>query len=354
MILVKRCCFFTQNLCSLYQSSSLHNISSKCMLPNKFHFLRLSSSSVKQENEVGTFGDEDRHIKLIKIEIALIREKGGDAPDINLIKKRQWDELLKLETKTARRKYYKYLFSKEQTDLNRQLRKEERKQRLVLEPPHEEPHISYSLGRTTFLLRISKSTINTWRHNRLFRAVQFGEKLIFDCSYDEYMIRPEAITAAAQLTRTFSDNRKDGEPFDLHFCNVDFNSVTMKHLERQIPTMRNKEFPMNLHECSYLDLFPKEQLVYLTPHCNNDLTEFDPNKIYIVGAMVNKTNHEPLSFGKAKELNLKMARIPLDRYLHGTSYFKYLTLDQMVRILLDLKRTGKWEVALQHVPRTVP
>ncbi|KAG4073457.1 hypothetical protein HA402_000681 [Bradysia odoriphaga] len=322
------------------------------MLPNKFHFLRLISSSVKQENEGNTFGEEDRQIKLIKLEMAFIRDNGGKAPDENSITKRQWETLLSLETKSARRRFYEYLFLTEQTNLNRQLKKEERKQRRLLEPPHEEPHISYSLGKSTFWLRISKKTINAWRHNRLFRAAQIGEKLIFDCSYDEYMTRQEAITAAAQLSRTFSDNRKDREPFDLHFCNVDFNSVTIKQLERHIPKMRNKEFPMNLHECSYLDLFPKEQLVYLTPHCDNDLTEFDPNKIYIVGAMVNKSNSEPLSLGKAKKLNLKTARIPLDRYLHGTRYYKYLTLDRMVRIMLDLKRTGKWEVALQHVPRT--
>ncbi|KAG4073744.1 hypothetical protein HA402_000968 [Bradysia odoriphaga] len=190
------------------------------------------------------------------------------------------------------------------------------------------------------------------RNYRLWRAVQLGEKLIFDCSYDEYMTRHEAKSAANQLAWSFTDNRRDTEPFDLHFCNVNFSSVTMQQLERNIPTMRDEKFPMHLHETSYVDLFPKEQLVYLTPHCDNDLTEYDPGMIYIIGAMVDKGGQGPLSFEKAKALDLKMARLPLDQYLNwekGSS--KCLTLDQMVKIMLDLKRTGKWEVALRHAPK---
>lgn len=164
------------------------------------------------------------------------------------------------------------------------------------------------------------------------------------------MTRHEARSAANQLAWSFTANRNDREPFDLHFCNVNFDGVTMQQLERNIPTMRRDTFPMHLHEGSYVDLYPKENLVYLTPHCDNDLAEYDGNKIYIIGAMVDKKGQGPLSLEKANALNLKMARLPLDKYLNWGSGSKFLTLDQMVKIMLDLKRTGKWEVALQHVP----
>lgn len=49
-------------------------------------------------------------------------------------------------------------------------------------------------------------------------------------------------------------------------------------------------FPLNLHEKSYLDVFPKEQLVYLTPHCRDVMKEFDHNAVYIIGAIVDKVN----------------------------------------------------------------
>lgn len=55
---------------------------------------------------------------------------------------------------------------------------------------------------------------------------------------------------------------------------------------------------------------------------------------------------------KAKRLGLRMARLPLDQYLHwGAGSGKSLTLNQMINILLDLKKTGDWMHALKHVPR---
>lgn len=46
-----------------------------------------------------------------------------------------------------------------------------------------------------------------------------------------------------------------------------------------------------------------------------------------------------------------MAKLPLEKHLPwGTGSHKNLTLDQMMRILLDLKHTRNWEKALQNVP----
>lgn len=182
--------------------------------------------------------------------------------------------------------------------------------------------------------------------------MQFGQKLIFDCSYDNHMTDREAINAAKQLMLSFADNRVHDDPYDFHFCNANFDKTTMKYLHKHIPTLLDKEFPLNIHQCSYMDLFPKEQLIYLTPHCRNDLTEYDPDAIYIIGAMVDKINSEPLSLAKAKSLGLRMARLPLDRYLQfGSGSGKSLTLNQMTQILLDWKATKNWDKALIHVPR---
>jgi mitochondrial ribonuclease P protein 1 len=150
----------------------------------------------------------------------------------------------------------------------------------------------------------------------------------------------------------FAENRFHNDPFDLYFCNANMNGAVMKQLQRNIPTMREPWFPLNVHTESYLDIFPKENLVYLTPHCRNDLMEYNPDDVYIVGAMVDKINNEPLSLAKAKRQGLRMARLPLDHYLSwGSGSGKSLTLNQMINIMLDIKTTGSWEQALQHVPR---
>lgn len=54
--------------------------------------------------------------------------------------------------------------------------------------------------------------------------------------------------------------------------------------------MYDPEFPLNVHKSSYLDLFPKQNLVYLTPHCREELTTYDHDAIYIIGGIVDKVS----------------------------------------------------------------
>jgi mitochondrial ribonuclease P protein 1 len=115
-----------------------------------------------------------------------------------------------------------------------------------------------------------------------------GQQVIIDCSYEEHMVHRENINAAKQMTFVFGDNRLNKEPFDIHMCNVNMNGEFIKQLRKNIPSLNEPWFPLNMHQESYLDIFPKNKLVYLTPHCREELTNYDHDAIYIVGCMVDK------------------------------------------------------------------
>lgn len=116
IMFIKRICSLSRTFYSPYRSPLTIGVSS-----NKFHLLRLSSSSTKQEeNEPNPLVDKDRHINLIKLEIEVMRQNGKPL-DINMIRKHHWDDLLMTKTKTARKRYYRYLFVREQTTKNKQV-----------------------------------------------------------------------------------------------------------------------------------------------------------------------------------------------------------------------------------------
>lgn len=181
--------------------------------------------------------------------------------------------------------------------------------------------------------------------------MRFNPQLIFDCSYDQYMTIHEAKNTGKQLSFCFAANRKHVKPYDIHMCNVDCNGPTMQGLQKWIPTMYNKSFPLQLHEKCFTELFPREKLVYLTPHSTELLEEFNPNDIYIIGGFVDKGVSEPISLAKAKAAGIRVARLPIERFLRWGTGTKYLSLDQLCKIMLDLMYTRDWNKALSHIPR---
>lgn len=302
--------------------------------------------------------DREKRLKVLQLEVDIAHQEGRRVPALSFLQDHHWEHVLTLPTKSARIKYFAYLWQiemKKESEQRKKVQRAEDTQKRLVEvrkEREENDHIIYGLGHTSMFLRIYDSTINHWQNNRLTRAMQFAPKIVMDCSYDSHMNRREATYAAKQLMLCFAENRLNDEPFDLHFCNAQLEGSCMQGLKRFIPTMLNPEFPMNVHTQCFTELFPKQNLVYLTPHCREDLATYNPDDIYIVGAMVDTMNNEPLSLAKAKRMGLRMARLPLDRYLQwGSGSGKSLTLNQMINIMLDLKKTGDWDTALKHVPR---
>ncbi|XP_058053819.1 mitochondrial ribonuclease P protein 1 homolog [Anopheles bellator] len=328
-------------------------------------YANLPSSKAEPANDATTVDgppqppkpiDEVKRRKVIELELEVMRQEGRKVPSLSTIKPQQWDHLLTLSSRNQRRQYYLYLWNIEIVRLNAKVKKERKqleiaKRREELQKATaENDHIVYGLFHNTMFLRIYDSKVDHFHNNRLVQAMQFGINLVIDCSYDDYMNDKEMRNTAKQLMLSFAVNRAHPEPFNVHHCNANFRKTTMHALEKHLGQMHQPEFPFNVTEQSYMEMFPKERLVYLTPHCKTDLEEFNPDDIYIVGAMVDKTSQEAVSLGKAKKLGLRMARLPLDRYFQFKSG-KSLTIDQMMQIMLELKMSNNFERALRHVPR---
>ncbi|XP_032416167.1 tRNA methyltransferase 10 homolog C [Xiphophorus hellerii] len=270
------------------------------------------------------------------------------------------ETLAGLTTKSSRKKYLKYLAVKEG---HKQARKEKQqkkkadkevsmKQRKELENNEEEEgdQDGHRLKNTMFL-QFWDRTLDKLLGWRTAQAMRFGQPIVFDLSYASNMSRREMENTVSQLMEVEGWNRRATEPFHLHFCNLQPDSLYKKELVKRYGAETWDRLLITSTEQHYIDMFPREQLVYLTADSPNVLRSFDHSKVYIIGALVDKSIQSGLSLANAKRLKLATARLPLDEYLHWEMGAKNLTLDQMIRIMLTIKDSGKWEEALQFVPK---
>lgn len=167
-------------------------------------------------------------------------------------------------------------------------------------------------------MHVDSTVFFTWvqlqaANYRLAHAMQFGQPLVFDMDYEQYMRHQDCRNLVDQLLMTYSKNRDCLDPFHFVFTSLDRSGKVFPMLRQA--NLTGQHFMGTMTDRSYLDLFPRERLVYLSPHANRTLKEVDANDIYIVGGFIDKACQKPVSLARAKEQGIRTAKFPLDTYL---------------------------------------
>ncbi|XP_048871934.1 tRNA methyltransferase 10 homolog C [Brienomyrus brachyistius] len=262
--------------------------------------------------------------------------------------------LTALSTKSSKKKFLKRLALKEhhkKADKEKKERKRAQKEAERQRNAEGEEEGADRPLRNTFLMHFWSRSMDALHNWRAAQSMCFGQPLVFDMSYERNMSKPEMASAVSQLLESEGWNRRSADPFHLHFCNLQPEGTYHQELLKRYGRDTWDRLLITTTEQHYMDLFPKSRVVYLTADSRNVLRTFDHDKVYIVGAMVDKSIQTGLSLANAKRLQLATARLPLDDFLHWDMGSKNLTLDQMMRILLTLKEGGNWEQALEFVPK---
>ncbi|KAI4494114.1 hypothetical protein M0802_009268 [Mischocyttarus mexicanus] len=326
-----------------------------CQTGNKIK-TRIEKDEIDNEKLQQLLEDPEKNkaYKLLQYEIEYMREMNEDVP--REIRPKHWIYLLHTYSKAHTKKYIRFLFLNEvkrDNALDKKKFKTEA-QRLKLQEFQKAcpSGLEYGLGYNSLFLRLYDTSLDNFLNYNLAVNSMFEPKIVFDCGYNTVMRNYEILNCAKQLLISFVFNRIHKTPAQLYCCNAPPDNEIMESLHNLVPSVYEDTYPLNITSQSYLDMFDRKQLVYLTPHSRTIMTHYDPDKIYIIGAMVDKANPQPFSLAKAKRENIHMEKLPIDRYLNwGTGSNKSLTINQVLGILLDVKYTKDWMTAfLNHIP----
>ncbi|XP_065685444.2 tRNA methyltransferase 10 homolog C [Patagioenas fasciata] len=263
------------------------------------------------------------------------------------ISEEQLKTFMECPSKSAKKKYLKYLHLKELHKKN-EIRKmeEKRERRLKTQEQASKPN---ETKRNSFICLWANGMDRAYSW-RVAQSMLFGQPLVFDMSYEKDMSVREVANTVRQIVFSEGCNRKSADPFHIHFCNLKDDSLYHREFIRHYSKSWDKLLVTVTEQC-YTEIFPKEKLIYLTADSPKVMKTFDHDKIYIVGSMVDKSIKTGVSLARAKRLGLETAALPLEKYLLWNTGAKNLTLDQMMHILLTLKDTGDWKKALEFVPK---
>lgn len=223
-----------------------------------------------------------------------------------------WVKLLECDTKSARRRLHRYFRSCEKHDLAKKrkkaLKRELREKAFQSKEKEEAPPLN------TIFLRLRKKTILKYHNSKLANAMLFGEPLVIDLGFEDTLQSREIINLAKQIMHGHGSNKSHKEPFHIIMCNVKKGSKVVHALQDHSLNLPVESFMFTITEKSYLDLYPREKLVYLSPNAPEVMRKYDHNRVYIVGGIVDKSNSKPLTLAKAKREGIDMVKLPLDHF----------------------------------------
>ncbi|NXO37349.1 TM10C methyltransferase, partial [Locustella ochotensis] len=263
------------------------------------------------------------------------------------ISEEQLKTFMDCPSKSAKKKYLKYLHIKELHKENDRRKMDEKRERR-LEAQNQATNTDET--KKSSFIYLSSSTMDKTYNWRAAQSMTFGQPLVFDMSYEKEMSIREVINTVKQIVLSESCNRRSVDPFHIHFCNFKDDSLYHREFIKHYREAWGKLLITVTDQC-YTEIFPKDKLIYLTADSPKVMKTFDHDKIYIVGSMVDKSIKTGVSLARAKRLGLETAALPLEKYLLWSTGAKNLTLDQMMHILLTLKDTADWKKALEFVPR---
>ncbi|XP_075623041.1 tRNA methyltransferase 10 homolog C [Balearica regulorum gibbericeps] len=259
----------------------------------------------------------------------------------------QLKTFLECPSKSAKKKYLRYLHLKELYKKNDKRKMDEKRERRL--ESQEQASKTDENKRNSFVCLWANCMDRAYSW-RVAQSMIFGQPLIFDMSYEKDMSVREVANTVRQIVLSEGCNRRSVDPFHIHFCNFKDDSLYHKEFIKHYREAWGKLLITVTDQC-YTDVFPKDKLIYLTADSPKVMKTFDHDKIYIVGSMVDRSIKPGVSLARAKRLGLETAALPLEKYLLWNTGAKNLTLDQMMQILLTLKDTGDWKAALEFVPK---
>ncbi|KAH0999101.1 tRNA methyltransferase 10 homolog A-like [Dendroctonus ponderosae] len=164
-----------------------------------------------------------------------------------------------------------------------------------------------------------------------------------DLSFDDLMIDKDMAKTVKQILRVYTENRRASAPMQLHLSS--FKGRSKEEMERH---NGYQHWDIHFHESHYLDIFPRDKLVYLTSDSDNVIHNLEDDKVYIIGGLVDHNGHKGICYNKAVEEGIAHGQLPIGEYF-WMKQRKVLTINQVFEILIRVSEGKTFKEAFELI-----
>jgi tRNA (guanine9-N1)-methyltransferase len=179
-----------------------------------------------------------------------------------------------------------------------------------------------------------------------------GPRVLIDMNFDDKMNDKEVKSICQQLMYSWSVIKRSDHPIQLSVCGL--TPGTRVH-----HTLMSKagidQWQMPITGTPFHEAAPnKEQIVYLTADSDCIVNTLEPDKVYVIGGLVDRNRHKGITLQLAKAHHCSHGRLPLQEFLdlkkqeNQGHFSKILTVNHMVDVLTKYHETKDWLAAFLH------
>ena len=171
-----------------------------------------------------------------------------------------------------------------------------------------------------------------------------NQKVVIDLAFDAQMNEKDIRSLVSQLTYLYGRNRVMQHPLQLYL--TEFGG----QLEKGLTAHNGFEHwkGVNCEKRPYIDVFPKEKLVYLSAESETTLETLNEDDIYIIGGLVDHNRLKGICHQKATDQGIRTARLPIDNFM-ALKTRKVLTVNQVYEILAAYAEEKDWAKAFDSI-----
>jgi len=309
-----------------------------------------SSEAVSQghdDGEEGSLEEKLAHLPLFQRKRALL--KHDIMKKFEVERKEELDEIERIDSKSARKRKLNLLAELEvqkiqRGGLSKAAFKKMKKSSSAKYSSRNEP------GKKNYRRRTLLTRYRAEIRNSLLRRVGENPRIIIDMGFGDDTKQSSLDNVCKQLGHVVVNNFAALRPSKLFAVGMN-ESVEEMLKEKASNAWLEEKGLFESFEKNLLDVFHKDEIVYLSADAEETITSFESSKAYAIGGILDHNNLKGLTFKKAKELGIACAKLPIEDYLRKRGREagkKVLTINQVAAIISDHMASQSWVFALDR------